>query len=543
MSMLGSALEALGFAPASDISFDWLFSYPDARPLLHAIATNFTPVDCVLTATEARSYAQLCSSETTLLPSSDAVMAARPLMESPLLPPNPTAAEAIALRKRLANINAQVQLLEDNLRAREPDNISNNAIPHYDERVQYSEDICKFEEFEHGDGHSDDSSATLNVIFALRDELDKLRQTLREHFSGNNGIFSDSNETVLTYVDVEQREARALATIIDNISRSRSGSVPHELLQHDELVRTTLNCYAELRGRLYVEQAKLIRAEKIIASLSSPDDSRYIELGDTVSMEALTAELRARTETSLAEAAQSVAHRAKKVMNDRVYSDALAQSLERHAEHIESLEKVVVALVEQRLRILCIQTSQNRQTETYHELFDALQLLLSLGDASSAIAQSSSNVKQEPLIENLVMSPSVKVSSKFQNEIRPIEVQEESSYRKVQEIANEEITKEITNNSDELEETIFQENLHHASSILQGFRKRIGAERDWLDVDTSPSIAALIDQLENDIASNTVVLETLLRNRDRIQQGAMPANSPKHNWIKQVNRLLPNNVM
>lgn len=532
-SMLGLALESLGFAPASDISFDWLYSYPDARPLLYAIATSFTPGDSVLTAAESRRYAQICSSETSLLPSSDVIRAAQPLMESPSLPPNPVAAEAAELRKRLTNVNAQIQLLEDSLRAEGLDVNFDNSTDHEDKSAHCEDENREVEEYEHLDEQSGDPRATLSAISAFRNELDVLHHTFRDHSFGSANL-SNSNEAVFKYVEAEQREARALATIVDNISGPRSASAPHELLQHDEFVRTTVHSYAELQARLYAEQARMIRAEAMIASLSSPDDNRYIEMGDTATIESLTAELRARTKTSLAEATQSVAHRAKKAINDRLCADALAQSLEQHTEHIETLEKVVIALVEQRFRILCVQASQHRQAGLYNELFDAIQFLLSMSNTTPSGAQSTLNSKHEPSQDNISESTSANMSSPFQNE--QIMVKGTPSSRKWKEVTNEDSAKTI----DDLEETIFQQNTQQASSILQEFRQRIGAERDWLDLQTNPNITALIDRLENDLASNTVVLETLLRNRDRIQQGAMSTSSPKHDWVSKVNRLTTN---
>lgn len=83
-------------------------------------------------------------------------------------------------------------------------------------------------------------SATLNAISVFRNELYVLPQTLRDHASGS-GNLSDLNEAVLKYVEAEQREARPLIIVVDNIFEPHSTSAPHELLQHDELDCTTVS--------------------------------------------------------------------------------------------------------------------------------------------------------------------------------------------------------------------------------------------------------------------------------------------------------------
>lgn len=554
---LGPALQALGFASAeSAASFDWLYSYPEARPLLCAITTSFS-ADCVLTEEEVCRYADFGGRRTPPLPFEDGIFAARVLFDAPIVPPQcPAVIEADALRMRLACVKAQISVLTgvysqeigsdggvDNIDNWEKESNANQHI--LNDRINGGVIRCIADSIDDGD-------ASLHAVGTLREHVNAFHQISQMGLPWVSALpFSCSrsplgDDSLLSYIEAEHNEVSTVASIVDKATCaiiSDDLNLPHELLSYEKNLETTVDSYARLEARLHIMKAELFRAEARTASLSTQDDGRFVEMNDTSSIQNLTAELRTRAYTVLSDASQTVTQYARKRLYDRIYVGAFAQSHCYLETKIQTLRECITHLIEQRLRIICVYTALHREMELYRKFFDSLELLQSADDTSSLNVSStpsllpakiwSSHVKNE-LFEQLNNSHRVPLSTTTEAP----HIQEDKASSMPGRSPNEPQQYEVNwhvDDIDDSEQKTFNELFDGASHTLLHFRQRVGCDRHWLDLHTNPKITALVSRLEDELTSNTVVLETLLRNRDRIQKGYFTTSN--RDWVKQVNTI------
>lgn len=559
---LGRVLKELGFETSADEGgdFDWLYAYPAARPLLDAISTRFSP-ECVLSVEEADDYERICQRHPPPLPPTDAREIVAPLSNASHLnisvPKSANSARTAlhtALRQKLSTIQALTAVVRDAVGA---DNASET-----DDELSNSRDDPEFD--------LEEEEVPSEVQAELHDHLDELERISRysrsqissptstssPRLTGESNVEYEAGD-IFEYVREERRENEQIAASIEELSQKlavRPGNEAYDkdLVSDPQLCKLVEN-YAELRARSIMLETDLARKCATIDALLT-NSGEQLDTEGYESASHLYEDLKARAQEAEQSLSDDVSKRASQWLWNRIRSQALDHILKRQQSYITQLESYIAALVEQRIRIMCVSVAQSRRNELASDLMRTLvdletassSLVLSNSHSGSVMHSSSPRVLA-PRSESVCSeSTSMSITRNLDNSFARAEVDDEDSPSKGRDPANKGLQRHIcasptqhskvdTTTVDEVEDSVFKEIIGEGATLFEEFRNRIGCERCWLDLDVSPDLKASVKQLEEEVSSNSVVLETLLYNRNRIQDCNAAATSFNREWIQLVN--------
>lgn len=559
---LTTALLNLGYEPAARETYDWLYTYRNARPLLDALASSFTP-SCVLSEPEADRYAALLKRSPHPLDEPHASAAALPLLTAPSVQPRSDAHKQLtaALQMRLTNLHAQVHALQEaertsaDVAAHSGDAAHDFSVSPRTPSPRHAADADGRETHPHVEDEADVSMA----LGTLRDHLDELENAVQfrtpRSSQRHDGMLS--NHDTHAYCEQEMRECNSVAHTIElHVRQSglQDGNVAAALSEEAPLTAIVAS-YAELQVRLCKADAELARYTGMMTSMTEDDDGRFVNnmVSDNgndettvTSMQSVATELSQRAARTMGTLLDEVRHRAAQNAWNRLYAQALTRSMERQTDYIDLLQECLINVVEQRLRVLCLQRSQEQRLLRQNDLFDSL-LLLQQSDRHYGIKGECKSekvcvgsAKQEDTISTNDVAKGTSVEAAYHGEDRA-EGDDSADEQKIQMMTESDV--------DRTEEEMFTVALNDASSMLMEFRERIGCNhgQTWLDLQTNSKVRSQIKELGGEVTSNMKVLEALLRNRAHIQRGATPLRSttssassstPGKDWVARIHKLI-----
>lgn len=556
---LGQVLEELGFETSPDEGgdFDWLYSYPAARPLLEAISTRFSS-ECVLSIEEAEKYEQICRQHPPPLLSTDAQKIVSPISDASNfnipLPGSPHSAQdalETALRQKLSAIQSLTAIVRDAIDA--------DSVSETDNNYSY----CR-----EGSGESDleEEEVSSEVQAELHDILDELERIARysrtqissptssPRIMGESGPEREVGD-IFEYVSEERHENEQIAASIEELSHKlgvRPGNEAYDkdLVSEPRLCKLVDN-YVDLRARSVVLETDLARQCAIVDALLS-SGGEQLDLEGYESAIHLYGDLKARAQEAERSLSDDVSKRASQWLWDRIRTQALDHTVERQQCYIAWLEKYLAALVEQRIRIMCISTAQNRRNTLAADLMCRLEQLETASKSIVSNPRSANHMHTSSPASVATRTESVSsvsnstlISRKLESSFALGEIDDRDSLPRSPHAKNvilyydlpdsaTQHSKVDTTTADEVGDSAFNEIVSEAATLFTEFRNRIGCDRLWLDLDISPDLKTLVKQLEEKVSSNSVVLETLLHNRNRIQDYNAEATSNNRKWIQLV---------
>lgn len=478
------ALVALGFSPARSQKYEWLSSYPEARPLLSAIQTSFSP-QCVLAETHASKYANLAQKQPQL-PDDQLFEASRPLTSgAPLFHDvhRQRQARLNAARKRLDLLNAQKDVLREAVvqkRARPRGAMSPRTPPPRRNRPDEEPSVQRLVEQLRA-GMLRDS-----VSFGADASVDIYCQ--REH------AFFDE---LLTY---------ARQSLQERAPNDRAAPAEPQKLSMKQLVAS----HATIKADQCMREARLARANAMLTSISLSKGA-YLEKS-TASMHSLIKDLRDRGAKALKAKAKHVEEQAQDSLWSRIHTISLTETLRQQNTILELARFCAVVCLEQRIRILCFHLATRTQAGRYRMLFDALLRLLSKSSKDTLGEQEETSFKQAEC-----------GTGTEENQV--LEMQKK--------IADMEVTEDELNSTSisALENGIFDSAVRTMVDLITGFVHRIGREDSWLRLDSHQDYAPLLAEFEKILNHNTSILEAVLKRRG-LPNGVSPQGQ---NWVRIVN--------
>lgn len=477
------ALVALGFGQARSQKYEWLSSYPEARPLLTGIQTSFSP-QCVLTESQADRYTDLVQ-KAPQLPDEQLFEASRPLMNgAPLLPDvrRQRQSRLEAAKKRLDLLNKQKEVLQEAVaqkRARPRGTMSPRTPP--PRRNRPNDDPVWQRQVE----MLRVSVQSNTVSFGADAEVDMYCQREQAFF-----------DELLTY---------ARQTLQERVPDDHSSIADPKKLSVKQLV----NSYAAIKADQCMHEARLARANAMLTSISLSKGA-YMEMS-TASMHSLIKDLRDRGAKALKAKAKRVEEQAQDSLWSRIHAISLSETLRQQNTLLELARFCAVGCLEQRIRILCFNLAAKTQERRYRELFDALLGLL--------LKNQTDSVSNEKV---LLQDPA---SIKRFGEDKYLEIR---SAHTAMEMKEDELTSTAVT---ALENGIFDAAVQTMADMLTNFVNRIGCENSWLRLDSHPEYHPLLGEFEKILSYNTSILEAVLKRR-----GSPIAASPQsQNWIQIVN--------
>lgn len=535
---LGRALKDLGFEPSAgeEGDFDWLYAYPAARPLLEAISTRFTP-ECVLSVDEAESYAQICRRSPPPLPLTDAQEVAAPLLDASSFnvctrKSSRSARFALrgALRQKLSAIQALTMTLRDAVEA--------GPISETDSNYSFDRESSD------SDAEEEEASEIHAELHDLLDDLERMSRHNRPQIPSPTSSPRPLGESELSheagdiceYVEEERCENEQIVANIEELSHKlavRPAEEPYdkELVTDPQLCKLVDN-YADLRARTVMLEVGLARnCATVDALVSSTGEQLDAEGYESASR--LYDDLKARAQEAEKSLASDVSKRSCQWLWDCIRVQVLEHTLDRQRNYIVQLEKYLAALVEQRIRTMCVATAQRKRNELASDLMGTLEefeitskSIVDSNKHSQNPSRITSPVRSIAKTERLFADSSPTfITREFDNSL-------ESHLETCGTTARQ--SKADSTTADETEDSVFRNIVAEESVVFTDFRNRIGCERQWLDLDIGPELKSLVRQLEEEVSSNSVVLDTLLRNRSRIQDHNATATSANRQWIRLV---------
>lgn len=488
---LATALQELGFEPIRTENYEWLYSFPDARALLTAVATEFRSEN-VLSEDEANRYAHLKRTQP-LLPEPQRSKAAAPLFSGLLRNSlsDDQAEELLAEEEYLSHLHLQLRMLTDVI----------DAEKEHSDKL-YSDSASPSNTEEHPLPDFDDPSHPVNQLRRNADQLELL--FLRNSTSSPS---RPESSHLSTYIDAENRELQEIENArLDalQLTSLHQRSAP----ENDETLKMTVESYADIKRNHALADVELARHAAVLNSLSETH-TKYLEV-TPASLEPLIADTHRRSTAAVAVHLDEIKDAAARELWDDIHAGSLDRDVVDLDRYIEVLRTCVTALVEQRLRLLCIEKAVELETEDRENLLALL----------AAVAEGDEGERTD------AVAPADTVNGANLS----------SSFGQLSLGGQDEDLHNLNNwdclTIDMLEEGIFQTAVDDANNILSEFRSKVGCESDWLDLHENPGVTAALQRLESELASNTVVLETLLRNRSKILEGAGSTHSG--DWARRI---------
>lgn len=477
------ALVALGFNQAQSQNYEWLTSYPEARPFLNAIQTSFTP-ECVLSEAEAATFENL-SKSTPQLPDEQLYMASRPLMNGTTQYPDvhhQRRSRLEAARKQLSMLKKQKEVLEEALshkRARPRGALSPHTPPLRRNRL------------------SEEQSTE-----QLADEL--------AAFTPTESLFMGAEEGVAAYIQKEEafsEELRSYAqqTVQDEVHGEHRSSHETKTSSLKGLVRS----YAAIKSNQFIEETRLARANAILIYINM-NKAAYTEMPLT-SVRSLIKDQRHRGSLAIKARAKELEDEAQETLWNQIQDIALSETL-RQQESLLELERFCAArCLEQRLRIHSFNVAVKAQEKRLAEVSNAL-LHLSLPHENS----DQNNKQISACGSDTFTKPGEKELEELQR------ILEESAP-----LADDMSTDNVIS----MENDVFDSAVETLADMLTDFANRIGCDDSWLRFESHAEFAPLVEDYERVLNYNTSILEAVLKRR-RSPKGLSPRS---RNWVQIVN--------
>lgn len=482
-SSFSDTLVDLGFAQAKSQKFEWLTSFPTARPLLRAIQTHFTP-ECVLTSEQAIQYASL-RQNLPVLPDSELLEAAKLLVPPALSYPDITQQRRQHLdraRKRLSLLRVQRDLLREELSLQRPYRRTQNSCSPSAQTRKNSDAHC---------------------IQHLQEGLDHLRTCLRL-----NPCSLNMDTSIDMYCQKERHLFDEMLTFaaqnfqIQRPAKSYGPTTPGALS-----LRQVVKSYSEIKGQHCIQEARLLRANAMLASLNLHMHSPRKQ-HPSASLHALIKDLRAKGMSALNTKVKAVTERSEEQLWERIQTVLLTETLRRQNHIIETARFFAKICLEQRVRILCFYLATSAQEDRYRQLYDVLHRL-------AATARRDSTLQATNAQGNLSVTP-----VDFTEMYRPL-------WSVMGTLDHVKQLSEI----EAFEGEIFNSGIQCLSERLAQFIHKIGWDGSWLRLDSHPKYNAMVKELEGLLNHNTAILEAVLRKRE--SQTNTAAHS--RDWIDAVN--------
>lgn len=558
---LSNVLKVLGFEPNPEEGneYEWLYAYPSARPLLQAIATTFS-ADCVLTVDEAESYAEIHIRNPSLLHPSEARDIAQPLAETGFSPnpafnspQNARAALRKALQERLAGIQSSIAIIKELLVVK-------------DSTTQHSQDLG-----ERGyDIAADETSESLTEISDLLDEIEQAVKYPRTIASPTKSPSKaevrdstcDNTGEVGEYIQEERFENELIINSVEEFSQKLSVRPVNEVydieLTTDDQLCELVDGYAELRARTVKTEIDIARKCAIAEAFLSVDYEQFDAEGYE-SISHLYKQLTSRAKNAEASIVDDVTKRARQWLWDCIRIEKARHILKQQQSYINELEKNLSALVEQRIRIMCVSAAQNREKQVASDLklaLDDLEVaannIIVSGTSPNDLGVGFCRPKLSRVMQDEVVAD--KTSGTSTNKEDSVEIEHtlgsleiakggsvycacESSPHDCN-FSNNHIDDKVSpREADKVQDSTAITVIEEMTSILTEFRTRIGCKNDWLELNPSSDLIGKIKELDDEISANSVVLESLIRSHSQIQNGKAAATNANREWIRQVNAL------
>lgn len=447
------AIFKLGFSDARDQKFEWLTSYPSARPLLNAIMTHFTP-DCVLTHQQAYKFKTLTQSQP-LPPDSELLDAADALQPPAQVFPNISEQyekRLLAAKQRLALLSTQRNILREQLASISHESPSRPSSPH------------------------DENPHVLNLD-PLNGVMHRLNATLR-----SNPCTLNLDPSIEMYIRRERNLFHQLLSFarqnfdIQRSPKSYAPSAPPSLS-----LAQLIASYANIKSQQVLQEIRLFRANAILTALNLQTCSPNLQESST--LHAFLDDLRKRTKPLLHAKAETIANHAEEQLWARIHAALLTDTLRRQNHIIETARFYANICLQQRLRIMCFTMATSAQERRFQHLHELLSELADLRQRSVKLRARETGCHMTEMCQVVVSGRGC------QNAMSCPQV-------------------------DAFEEEVFNSGIQSLSDGLTGFIERIGQEGSWLRLDSHPRYVLLVKELESLLNHNTAILEAVLRKRE-----------------------------
>lgn len=485
----------LGFEPARTQTYDWMASFPDAHAFLEAMQTCFTKSD-VLSEKEAKKHEEIAQSGT-LLNSADALLAADPLLssESELSLSEAREKRLLSARERLDCLKAQKEALIELLASSGEE----------EERVQTPVESNEREYVQQ----------TCSRLYELADDL--------QDFAGEQLDGSKVSSDFETFLGTEKNFSTEIADMATPGFQANSMTFSSSKLDWDSVAKKAINSYAKLQAKTYVCEAIVARDLAMMASLST-DDGKYMEM-TTSSMIPLIKELQSSGVKALNKRTKTLEEEARQGLMNQLAVISLSDKQKRQTAYIETMQLSLSSFVQQRIRLICLQSVVESMLSVRDQLETCFAKLSCTSDRPGVI------VYPEP-------PPNVDSNPEHQQNISSELCDEPNTGCDGEEGVNDCTSGQILKKRVELDraetELFFSVALGTLNQV-KGFTSRHSSSRESFNLDTNPRFAAVISDLKDFILKNSVVLDALMKKRTLIVVGSSnPQRSPSRMWTQRV---------
>lgn len=272
-------------------------------------------------------------------------------------------------------------------------------------------------------------------------------------------------------------------------------------------LRQIVKSYAEIKAQHCIQEARLLRANAMLAILDMHKQSPRKQLA-SVSLHALIKDLRAKGKNALDMKVRLISEKAEEQLWERIQMVLLTDTLRRQNHIIETARFFAKICLEQRVRALCFSLATSAQEDRYHQLFDILRRLAATAshDCTSRGGDMRTGLSATPVdfteLHRRLLSPAdVLVPLKSFSEIEAFERE------------------------------VFDSGIQTLSKKLEDFINEIGREGSWLRLDSHPRYDVLVNELGKLLNHNTAILEAVLRKRELHGGAAIQSRA----WIDIVN--------
>lgn len=448
------ALVSLGYTQAANQKFEWLSAYPSAQPLLSSIAISFDS-SCVLTEEEAKRYS-LIKQKDNLLPPEQLVSAAKTL-----LPPNPSF-PSVDQERRRRNEAAKTRL----------------------RLLKVQRDLLKEELKRVHDARHDVQSPSVGKEGELSKKLERAVSRLRFLLRLNSCAVNEDPATEV-YMKKEKLLFSQLVAFAKKHFDVEQNAMSHankeaELLPLQYIIRS----YGNIKAQHYVEEARLHRANAILAALKMREFSPRKERV-SATLKAYAKEMRERSKRMLEEKQKVVKGNAEEELLTHLQSEMLTETLRRYDYIIDTAKFFKTMSARQRIRIMCFDIVTGEQHDRYN------QLHLALNELCSRFTEDVHGEQVGPF--PLSHGESTAHVCEVEKRLRPLAPGYELEM---------------------LENAAFQHSKRQLSQTLIDFTDKIGWDGSWIKLGAHPEFAQMMDKLEKLQSQNTSILEAVLKKRD-----------------------------
>lgn len=272
-------------------------------------------------------------------------------------------------------------------------------------------------------------------------------------------------------------------------------------------LRQIVKSYAEIKAQQCLQEARLLRANAMLASLNLHKQSPRKPLA-SASLHALIKDLRAKGKSALDMKVKAVAEKAEEQLWERIQTVLLTDTLRRQNHIIETARFFAKICLEQRVRIVSFNLATLAQEDRFHQLFDSLRRLATTArhDCTSPSADIRTDLSVAPVdfaeLHRQLLSP-----SDLFDQAEPLS--------------------EI----EAFERAVFNSGMQNLSERFNDFTNKIGWDGSWLRLDSHPRYDVPVCELERLLNHNTAILEAVLRKRESHSGAAIQSRA----WIDLVN--------